>query len=200
MFCRADLPFIRLSKLLWSFPWLQACRQMQTRVLYILLAYMLPWNRISTWIGHNEGTLHFRYLGVPLASRKLSILQCWPLVKKNTAGINYWTSKLLSYLGTLQLIKSVIFGVQCYWDHIFLLPKKVLKMIEATCRSILCTDKSTISKKALVSWEKICMPQVAGGLNVLNLYHWNKAGVAKHLWANTKKKIVFGSDVFIPTA
>lgn len=31
------------------------------------------------------------------------------------------------------------------------------------------------------------MPQAAGGLNVLNLYHWNKVYVAKHLWDITMK-------------
>nr|XP_016514750.1 PREDICTED: uncharacterized protein LOC107831498 [Nicotiana tabacum] len=110
-------------------------------------------------LGYNEGTLPFKYLGVPLASTKL-----------------------------LQLIKSVIFGVQSYWANIFLLPKKVLNMIEATCRTFLWTSKADISRKELVSWEKICMPQAAGGLNVIYLYNWNKATMKKHLWDITKKK------------
>ncbi|XP_075096425.1 uncharacterized protein LOC142174516 [Nicotiana tabacum] len=61
-------------------------------------------------------------------------------------------------------------------------------MVEAICRSFLWTGSSTVSKKALVSWEKVCLPQVAGGLNVMNLVFWNKAAVAKHLWAVAKKK------------
>ncbi|XP_019261929.1 PREDICTED: uncharacterized protein LOC109239792 [Nicotiana attenuata] len=68
----------------------------------------------------------------------------------------------------LQLIKSVIFGVQSYWAQLFLLPKKVLKMIEAICISFLWKGTSSISKKALVSCEKICMPQAAGGLNIVD--------------------------------
>nr|XP_016487024.1 PREDICTED: uncharacterized protein LOC107807199 [Nicotiana tabacum] len=48
-------------------------------------------------LGYSEGTLPFRYFGVPLASKKLSVIQCWPLVEKITRRINCWTAKLLSY-------------------------------------------------------------------------------------------------------
>ncbi|XP_070014795.1 uncharacterized protein [Nicotiana sylvestris] len=61
-------------------------------------------------------------------------------------------------------------------------------MVEAICRSFLWTGSSTVSKKALVSWEKICLPQGVGGLNVINLVFWNRAAVAKHLWTVAKKK------------
>ncbi|XP_019242197.1 PREDICTED: uncharacterized protein LOC109222281 [Nicotiana attenuata] len=65
-------------------------------------------------LGYTEGTLPFKYLGVPLAPKKLSVHQCWPLVEKITAKISCWTSKLLSYAGRLQLIKAVMFGMQSY--------------------------------------------------------------------------------------
>lgn len=115
-------------------------------------------------LGFPEGNLPFKYLGVPLDSKKLSIAQCWPLVEKVTQKINCWTSRLLSYAGRLQLIRSVLFGVQSYWTQIFLLPKKVMKMIEAICRSFLWTGSATVSRRALISWETIYLPQSAGGL------------------------------------
>lgn len=60
--------------------------------------------------------------------------------------------------------------------------------LEATCRTFLWTGQAEISREAHVSWDKIFLPQVVGGLNVINLYNWNKAAVEKHLWAITKKK------------
>ncbi|XP_060195114.1 uncharacterized protein LOC132624337 [Lycium barbarum] len=65
----------------------------------------------------------------------------------------------------LQMIKSVLFGLQTYWAQFFILPKKVLKMVEAICRSFLWTGSATISKKAL-----------------------NKAAIIKQLWAVGRKK------------
>lgn len=54
------------------------------------------------------GNLPFKYLGVPLSSKKLSISQCYS-ADRMTARIRCWTSKLLSYSGRLQLIESVLF-------------------------------------------------------------------------------------------
>nr|XP_009778610.1 PREDICTED: uncharacterized protein LOC104227925 [Nicotiana sylvestris] len=109
------------------------------------------------------GELLFRYLGVPLSSKKLSVQQCMPLIEKITARINCWTTKLLSYSGRLQLLKSVIFEMQTYWAQVFLLPKKILKMIVAVCRTFLWTGKSDLSRRALVAWDTICMPLLVGG-------------------------------------
>lgn len=88
---------------------------------------------------------------VPLAAKKLSIGEWWPLVEKITARINCWTSKLLSYAGRVQLLKLVLFGVQSYWAQIFMLPKKVMKMINVLCRSFLWTGAAVVSKKALIA-------------------------------------------------
>lgn len=44
-----------------------------------------------------EGQLPFKYLGVPLSSQKLSVMQCQPLGQKILQRINCWAAKLLSY-------------------------------------------------------------------------------------------------------
>lgn len=56
-----------------------------------------------------------------------------------------------------------------------------MKAIEAICRTFLWTDTTTISKKALVAWEKVCRLTAAGGLNILDIKLWNKAAIIKHL-------------------
>nr|XP_016488098.1 PREDICTED: uncharacterized protein LOC107808123 [Nicotiana tabacum] len=53
------------------------------------------------------GELPFKYLGVPLSSKKLSIQKWMPLIEKITARHNCWIAKFLSYSGRFQLIKSV---------------------------------------------------------------------------------------------
>ncbi|XP_019227163.1 PREDICTED: uncharacterized protein LOC109208497 [Nicotiana attenuata] len=190
MFCKADLKSIRLLKQTFLKFSEASSLQANTDKSSFYLAGISNGQKqdILQELGYSEGTLPFKYLGVPLASKKLSIIQCWPLVEKITQRTNCWTARLLSYAGRLQLIKSILFGVQSYWAQIFLLPKKVMKMVEAICRSFLWTGTSTVSKKALVSWEKVCLPQVVGGLNVMNMICWNKAAMAKHLWAVAKKK------------
>lgn len=61
----------------------------------------------------------FKYLAVPIAARKLSIALCWPLVEKIAARITYWSNRLVTYAGSLQLIKAMIFGMKSYWAQVF---------------------------------------------------------------------------------
>lgn len=83
-------------------------------------------------------------LGVPLDSKKLTIENCAPLIEKITGRLRHWTTKLLSYAGRLQLIKSVLFGISLYWLQIFPLPKKVFKHIEGLCRSFMWSGTDVI--------------------------------------------------------
>lgn len=75
------------------------------------------------------GRFSFRYLGVPLHSRKLFYNEYKPVFNKVVARAKTWIAKKLSYDGRTQLISSVLQGIQSYLCHIFLLPKKVLKEI-----------------------------------------------------------------------
>ncbi|WMV10561.1 hypothetical protein MTR67_003946, partial [Solanum verrucosum] len=54
-------------------------------------------------LGFNVGTLPFRYLGVPLSSKKLIVVAYLPLIEKITSKITCWSAKLLSYAGRMQL-------------------------------------------------------------------------------------------------
>lgn len=124
-----------------------------------------------------------------MSSKKLTISQCLPLVEKITERIRCWSAKCLSYDGRIKLIKSVIFGMQTYWAQIFVLPKRMLKMIEALCRTYLWTSSVVRSRKALVSWEKLCLPKAAGGQNIINLSLWNTAASVK------KSPLIYGFEM-----
>ncbi|XP_060210853.1 uncharacterized protein LOC132637842 [Lycium barbarum] len=118
-------------------------------------------------LGFTQGDLPFRYLGIPLSTKRLSILQCKPLIDKMLARIQSWTTKFLSYAGRAQL---------------------VIELVEATCRTFLWTGDVSRSKKALIAWERLSLPRVAGGLNILDIYTWNQAAIGKMLWNICRKK------------
>lgn len=110
-----------------------------------------------------RGDFPFKYLGVPLSTKKLSVMQCQPLILKVLQRINSWTAKLLSYAGRLQLIRAVLLNVQTYWSQVFLIPKKVLHIIQMACRCFLWSGSAGVTKRALVAWERLCLPKVNGG-------------------------------------
>ncbi|XP_019246525.1 PREDICTED: uncharacterized protein LOC109226186 [Nicotiana attenuata] len=101
--------------------------------------------------GLTEGSIPFKYLGMPLSAKKLNIHQCLPLVERITERVNCWSTRMLSYSGRIQLIKSVLFGIQTYWAKIFLLPKKIMKMIETICRTFLWTGSKCHFKESIDS-------------------------------------------------
>nr|XP_016462545.1 PREDICTED: uncharacterized protein LOC107785694 [Nicotiana tabacum] len=54
--------------------------------------------------------------------------------------------------------------------------------------NFLWTGRNEYSRRALVAWSIVCMPKVAGGLNILDIFIWNKAAICKLLWVVGKKK------------
>ncbi|XP_056685500.1 uncharacterized protein [Spinacia oleracea] len=61
---------------------------------------MTAFNQFSTT---SDGSFPFRYLGVPLTTKKLVYNQCRPLINKVVARAKTWTAKHLPYPGRLQL-------------------------------------------------------------------------------------------------
>ncbi|XP_016446643.1 uncharacterized protein LOC107771713 [Nicotiana tabacum] len=91
-------------------------------------------------------------------------------------------SGLQANLGRIQLVKYVLFGIQAYWAQLFLILAKVLKTIDVYCRSYVWSGSNTITRKALVAWDRVCTPKSVGGLNLINIKLWNQAAQIKTCW------------------
>jgi hypothetical protein len=139
-------------------------------------------NNIRAVTSFADGSLPFRYLGIPLTSKKLSIHHYMPLIDRIVERIYSWSAKLLSHAGRLQLIRSVTFAVANYWMQCLPLPKQVIHKINSICRSFLWSGGTTITKKAPVAWDHVCSSKAHGGLNLISLEEWNQANLAKLLW------------------
>uniref|UniRef100_M1A3K7 Reverse transcriptase n=1 Tax=Solanum tuberosum TaxID=4113 RepID=M1A3K7_SOLTU len=85
----------------------------------------------------------------------------------------------------------MLFGVQSYWAQLFIIPAKIIKLIEGLCRSYLWSGVRYVTKKALVAWKRMCSPKSAGGMGLINMQVWNKAAVVKLCWdlANKEDKL-----------
>ncbi|GFZ19717.1 hypothetical protein Acr_28g0004220 [Actinidia rufa] len=74
--------------------------------------------KLST--GFSIGEFPFRYLGIPVASSRLTLDQFIPLILKVSEYISVWAGASLS--GRSELIKSVLQGVECFWLSILPIP------------------------------------------------------------------------------
>ncbi|GAV85611.1 LOW QUALITY PROTEIN: zf-RVT domain-containing protein, partial [Cephalotus follicularis] len=122
-------------------------------------------------VGYMEGTLPMTYLGVPLITKRLSKVDCNPLVERITARANSWVSKALSFAGRLQLVKATLASMQTFWCSTFLLPKCIVQDCERILRRFLWGGNG----RGKLKWTEVCKPFEEGGLGIHNLKTWNKA-------------------------
>lgn len=80
---------------------------------------------IKDIIGFTLGSFPFRYLGIPLAAAKLRA-DYTPLFEKISELIKAWTSLTILYAGMLELLRSVIQCVSCYWLAICPIPSIIM--------------------------------------------------------------------------
>ncbi|XP_038699659.1 uncharacterized protein LOC119996952 [Tripterygium wilfordii] len=87
--------------------------------------------------GFTEGRFPFNYLGVPISPHRLLVSR-------------------------LELIRSVLQGIEQFWIGIFPLPHQVINKISSICRNFLWTGDISRSKYALVAWKDLCVPKQEG--------------------------------------
>lgn len=92
-------------------------------------------NALADMLRLKLGKLPVRYLRVPLICKKLSEVDCKPLIEKMTSRISSWTTRFLSFASRMQLIQAVLQSMYSYGCTVFLLPKKVVRAVESICRS-----------------------------------------------------------------
>lgn len=135
-----------------------------------------------TKFGFSHGSLPIKYLGLPLISGRLSETICAPLVDRLCRKINSWTSQVLRYSGRLQLIKSVLQGIQGYWSMYLFLPKGVLKRIQSIFAKFLWGRDLNSSCLYKVAWDDCCCKKEEGGLGIRDLFEWNRAAILFQVW------------------
>lgn len=128
------------------------------------------------------GSLPVRYLGVPLCTKKLTLLNCEGLLQQIKAKFSSWSVKSLSFAGRLLLIKTVIAGITTFWCSTFILPKACVKRINSLCGMFLWQGNIEGHHSARVSWEHVTRPKTEGGLGINDLALWNKACCLKLIW------------------
>jgi hypothetical protein len=93
-------------------------------------------------------------------------------VNKITTRIDSWLVKNLSFAGRLQLLSSVLLSLQVFWAKVFILPKRVIRLIEQKLNRFLWSGRDT-KAHATVAWSKVCVPKKEWGLGIKSIEVWN---------------------------
>ncbi|XP_062118628.1 uncharacterized protein LOC133832277 [Humulus lupulus] len=138
--------------------------------------------------GFRKSDVPLSYLGIPICAKRISAKECSLLVDKMTNRIRSWSTRNISFAGRAVLINSVLLAIHSYWSQIMLLPKKLLKEIEAICRAFLWNGQQMMAGAGQIAWDSICKPKAVGGIGFKNISEWNKAAMFKYVWAVAAKE------------
>lgn len=116
-----------------------------------------------------------------MATKKLTLLNCEPLLHLLKARFSSWSVKALSFAGRL-LIKTVISGITTFWCSSFILPKACIKRINSLCGIFLWNRNMEGHHTARVAWDKVTLTKEQVGLGVKDLYSWNRVCILKLIW------------------
>uniref|UniRef100_A0A803QNG3 Reverse transcriptase zinc-binding domain-containing protein n=1 Tax=Cannabis sativa TaxID=3483 RepID=A0A803QNG3_CANSA len=106
-------------------------------------------------LGPDGQVLPFKYLGIPICTKKISGKECILLAEKMAARIKTWSTRNISFAGRAVLINSVLLSIHTYWSQIMKLPRKVITELESICRAFLWKGQSMMQGAGLVAWEKV---------------------------------------------
>ncbi|KAE8798457.1 Serine/threonine-protein kinase CTR1 [Hordeum vulgare] len=111
-----------------------------------------------------------KYLGIPLAIRKLSRAHWQPLLDEVRKLIPAWQRGIIQRPGRLILVKSVISARPVHQLLMLNAPTWVFEEIDKWLKVFFWARKEKANGGlCLVAWEKVCLPTCLGGLGVKDL-------------------------------
>ncbi|XP_019422999.1 PREDICTED: uncharacterized protein LOC109332473 [Lupinus angustifolius] len=139
-------------------------------------------NNLKDWLGFNRGNLPVNYLGVPLFIGKPRRIHLQPLADRIINKLAAWKGSLLSIMGRVELVRSVIQSMLLYSFHIYAWPAQLLKEIDSSIRNFIWSGDTKTRKIVTVAWAKICIPKKAGGLGLRSIKKIHQASLIKLAW------------------
>jgi len=145
--------------------------------------------------GCGQGQFLINYLGIPIHYRCLTVAE-WKLVEERLQKrLNSWKGKLLSLVGRLVLINSVLTNMVLYMISFFQLPKGVLTKVYYFRSKLFWQGDSEKKKYRLARWNVVCLPKEYGGLGIHDLQV-----KTPRFWANGflnyLRKMVYGKPCY----
>ncbi|PKU71795.1 Putative ribonuclease H protein [Dendrobium catenatum] len=137
---------------------------------------------IANLLGYQISVLALKYLGLPIALKKLSFSNFLPQLSRLSTLLDGWKVKFLSFAGRIQFLKFTIANTIAYWIRGAILPKRCCKLIERYCARFLYHGNASSKKLHLISWKRTCKPTVFGGLGIPDIQSMQFGFACTFLW------------------
>jgi hypothetical protein len=111
---------------------------------------------ISRILNFSHGTFPFNYLGVPIFKGRPKSVHLQSIADKIKIKLASWKGHLLSMMGRIQLVNSVIHGMLIYSFKIYSWPVRLLKQIDKWIKKFVWSGSIDNKKLVSLSWQKLC--------------------------------------------
>ncbi|KAF1871994.1 hypothetical protein Lal_00012213 [Lupinus albus] len=128
-------------------------------------------SNISPYMGFSAGNLPFNYLGVPIFKGKPKITK---LIK--------WKGYVLSVMGRVELVKSIIHIMAIYSFYVYSCPSQLIKHMDKCIRNFTWAGDIGVRKITTLAWHKVSLPLKNGGLGLRSLQQLKKVAMLKLSW------------------
>nr|KYP46815.1 Putative ribonuclease H protein At1g65750 family [Cajanus cajan] len=145
----------------------------------------MPLKRIEQtqlYLGFTRGSVPVRYLGVPIFKGKLKASFLLPIVDRIKSKLASWKGNLLSCMGRVLLVRSVLQSMLIHNFQIYKWLVSLLKLIETWFRNLIWTGTILHSNPNTVPWHKVCSDFEEGGLGLKSLSEINNAYMLILCW------------------
>lgn len=91
-------------------------------------------------------------------------------VNKRLSG---WKSKILSFAGRVELIRSTLSMIHIFWASVYLLPQSIISAIDRLVRDFFWNHWDDRPYLHAIAWDSICLPCHLGGLGIFSIHGLN---------------------------
>ena len=137
---------------------------------------------LGQMLGFGSGSIPFNYLGCPLFKGKPKCAYFRAITDKIKMKLATWKGTLLSIMGRVQLVKSIIYGMLVYSFHVYMWPRRLLHDLHRWIKNFIWSGDVNTRKLCTVSWKVMCLPWEAGGLDLKPTRLVNEALMLQLSW------------------
>ncbi|XP_058747188.1 uncharacterized protein LOC131620199 [Vicia villosa] len=131
--------------------------------------------RLADIIGFTKASPPFIYLGVPIFIGKPKANHFNFLADNIKLKLATWKANLLSMVGRVMLVKTMIHSMMVHCITIYNWPASIIKSIDKWMRNFFWSGNLEKKKLVTVAWKKCCLKKTGEGLGIISLKHYNSA-------------------------
>ncbi|XP_019447391.1 PREDICTED: uncharacterized protein LOC109350622 [Lupinus angustifolius] len=111
-----------------------------------------------------------------------------PIADKILTKLGTWKGKLISIMGRVELVRSIIQSMLLFSFQIYKWPSQLLSKVDIDIRNFIWSGDIGVRKLVTVAWKMVCTPRQEWGLGLRSIKLINKASILKLAWEMRSSK------------